>query len=73
MQLSVRDVDDATFREFKAEAVKKKVNVGKALTFAMKEWMEKSAPKRSFLRLKPIDWGEGTHSASKDVDKVLYG
>ncbi len=72
MVLSVRDVDDDVFRDFKAEAVKKGLKVGKALTFAMQEWIDKSSPKKSFMRLKPMDWGKGTENSSMEIDKVLY-
>lgn len=72
MQLSVRDVDENVFREFKARAVKEKFNVGKALTLAMKNWAEKRTPKKNFLALKPTDWGEGTENISQEIDKVLY-
>lgn len=73
MQLSVRDIDETIFREFKAQAVKEKVNVGTALTLAMKNWIEKKTPKKSFLSIKPIDLGPGTENLSQEVDKVLYG
>ncbi len=75
MQLSVKNVDEDTFREFKAQAVRGGLKVGKALTLAMQEWLEKSEkkPKLSILDLKPSSWGKGTERLSENADEVLYG
>lgn len=73
MQLSVRDVDAETFKEFKAQAVKERMTLGRALTFAMQHWMEEEETKTSFLDLKPTDWGKGTEHSSDEVDAILYG
>jgi hypothetical protein len=75
MQLSVKNVDEDTFREFKAQAVKSGLKIGGALTLAMQEWLEKSEkkPKRSLLDLKPWDWGPGTERLSEEADDILYG
>ena len=74
MQLSVKDVDEKIFREFKAEAVREGVNVGKALNLAMAVWVQKSTkPKRSLLDLKPVSFGKGTERLSEEADKILYG
>jgi len=77
MTIAVRDVDENVFREFKAEAVREGVSVGKILTMAMRLWMErvkkKKKVKRSLLDLKPFDWGEGTENSSEEIDATLYG
>jgi len=73
MQLSVRDVEDRTFKEFKAQAVKEGLTVGRALTLAMQYWIEEEEDKKSFLDLKPTDWGKGTEHSSEEIDAVLYG
>lgn len=72
MVLSVRDVDNDVFRDFKAEAVKRGLKVGKALNFAMQDWLDKSSPRKSFMRLKPFHWGKGTENSSQEIDKILY-
>ena len=72
MQLSVRDVNEQVFRAFKAKAVKSKLNVGQAITLAMKHWLEEHAEKKSFLSFKPKSWGKGTEQTSQEIDKVLY-
>ena len=73
IQLSVHDVDSNVFREFKAQAVRERLTVGKALTLALKHWVEEEGTKKSFLELKPVDWGKGTEKTSKEIDKILYG
>ena len=74
MQLSVKEVDEKIFREFKAEAVKEGFKVGKALTLAMMLWIHRSnkKPKMSLLDLKPTNWGKGTERLSEEADTVLY-
>ncbi|MEK6957760.1 MAG: hypothetical protein AABW99_02180 [archaeon] len=77
MNMSVRDVDPKTFREFKATAVASGVKTGAAVTQAMREWAEKKAKKekkeKSFFDLKAWDWGKKNRNASSEVDEVLYG
>jgi hypothetical protein len=76
MNITVRDVDERIFREFKAEAVKEGMQLGKALTRAMRFWLDRKKekrPKKSILDLKPFDWGEGSERSSIEVDQVLYG
>ncbi|PIN80163.1 hypothetical protein COV11_04570 [Candidatus Woesearchaeota archaeon CG10_big_fil_rev_8_21_14_0_10_30_7] len=75
MQLSVKNVDGETFKEFKAEAVKEGLKLGKALELAMKYYMgrRKVLPKLRFLDLKPIDWGKGTEKTSEEIDDIIYG
>ena len=74
MQISVRGVDEEIFREFKAVSVRKGLNLGKAISLAMKKWLEEEKREKiSFLELEPVDWGEGTEESSKEVDETLYG
>ena len=74
MQISVKDVEEQVFREFRAESVRGGLKVGRALSLAMKLWLEKKErrPKMSLLDLKPTDWGKGTERLSEEIDKVLY-
>jgi len=74
MQVSVKDVEDQTFREFKAESVREGLKIGKALTLAMKLWLEKGTkkPRVSLLELRPKRWGKGTELTSGEIDKVAY-
>ena len=74
MQLTVKDVNEKIFREFKAEAARESVNIGKALNLAMSIWIQKSTkPKRSLLDIKPVSFGKGTERLSEEADKIVYG
>lgn len=74
MQLSVKDVEEQVFREFRAESVREGFKVGKALTLAMRLWLEKRGkkPKMSILNLKARDWGRGTERLSEEIDSTIY-
>ena len=73
-QITVRDVDSEVFREFKAEAVKRGLTIGSALTLAMEKFRSELNKKRPpFTVLKPVAWGKGTEQVSEEVDKILYG
>lgn len=58
MRVSVKDVESQAFREFKAESVREGLKIGKALTLAMKFWLEskEKKPRMSLLDLKPRSW-----------------
>ena len=75
MNLSVRNVDEETVRRFKAKAAAKNLNMGKALTLAMRDWIEskKGEKIQNLLDIEPIDWGPGSENSSMEVDKILYG
>jgi len=73
MQLSVREVDKKIFIDFKAKAVKTGITIGDALTLAMKHWLDEEEERKSFLELKPIDWGKGTEKTSTEIDTIIYG
>jgi hypothetical protein len=75
MQASIKDVDEKIFREFKAEAVREGLKIGQALNFAMLAWLAegKKKPKLRFMNLKPMSWGPDSETASRDMDKILYG
>ena len=73
-QISIKDVEEQVFREFKAESVKEGLKIGKALTLAMKLWLEDGGkkPKMSILNFSPKSWGKGTEKTSEQIDKILY-
>ncbi|HLD13022.1 MAG TPA: hypothetical protein VJB87_05545 [Candidatus Nanoarchaeia archaeon] len=74
IQMSVKNVNKQVFQEFKAEAVRKGIPVGSALTLAMKLWIEKKekGKMRKLSDLKPWDWGKGNERVSEEIDKILY-
>ncbi len=77
--IAVRNVDEDTFRKFKAAATGENMNVGNALTAAMKQWTEEEKIKKyrhrgkRAAKIKPFSWGKGTEKTSEDVDEILYG
>lgn len=74
MQLSVKNVEENVFLEFRAESVREKLPVGKALTLAMRYWLQqrKKKSKRSILDFKARDFGKGTERLSEQIDEALY-
>ncbi len=73
-QVTIRDVDATVFREFKADAVRKGLTVGAAVTLAMEKFREELTRKRpKFTSFKPIDWGKGTEHTSEEVNAIMYG
>tara|TARA_Y100000310_G_C20169190_1_gene572809 strand:- start:67 stop:288 length:222 start_codon:yes stop_codon:yes gene_type:complete len=73
MQLSVKNVDEKVFREFKAKAVQNKMKIGSALTFAMNSWLQKKEKKKyTLLDIEPIDLGQGPQDITKEMDEILY-
>ena len=74
MQLSVKNVEQKVFQEFKAESIRAGFPVGTSLTLAMKLWLDrkKGKKKKSLLDYTPISWGKGTEHVSEHIDEVLY-
>ena len=74
MQITIKNVQEHVFREFKAESVREGLKVGDSLTLAMGLWLERSRkkPKLSLLDLKPKDWGKGTERISEQIDRIAY-
>lgn len=75
VNITIRGIDEAVFKRFKAKAVEEGMKLGEAITHVMELWIkEKSTkPKRSLLDIKPFNWGEDTEKASVQIDQTLYG
>ena len=74
IQVTIRNVDEKIFREFKADAVRKGMTLGTASTLAMQKFRaELGREKPKFTLLKPVNWGQGTEHVSEEVDVILYG
>lgn len=78
--IGIRDVDEVTFRKFRAISIEEKIRLGKAITFAMSDYIEKQHIKKKqknnakeLLKVKPFNWGPGTEKTSKEIDEILYG
>ncbi len=73
-QITVKEVDEESFKELKAEAVRRKMGVGIALTLAIESWLSSLKQKKGSLsELKSRNWGPGTEYLSEKVDEAIYG
>lgn len=72
MQLSVKNVSEKTFQEFKAEVVREGLDIGPALTLAMETWLEAKSKRKakSFFDFKPHIWK--TKNVTDEIDEVVY-
>ena len=74
MNITIRNISRKIYQEFKAEAARRGLKIGEALTLAMQEFMKSEKKKTlSILDFEPFDWGEGTETVSEDIDTILYG
>ena len=75
--VTIRDVDDRVYREFKAEAIRRGLRLGAAMSVALRQWAEtqraEKTPRKSLLDFEPWGWGEGTERTSEEIDEILYG
>ena len=75
--IGVRDVDEETFRKFKAAMLEQKMKLGNALTKAMETYMKQQKIRnkplaKNLLNMKPISLGKKVNW-SKEIDETLYG
>jgi plasmid stability protein len=76
MDMTIRNLDEQVYREFRARAVRQGRNVGELLNEAMQTYLARVAvgPGRSSLRaLKPEPFPEGNELLSQEVDAIVYG
>ena len=75
VQITIRDVDEKVFREFKSEAVRKGFTLGTAITFAMQKFRAELEKKRPLFTelVTPFDGGKGSEHVSEEVDSIMYG
>ncbi|MBS7626588.1 hypothetical protein KEJ51_06085 [Candidatus Bathyarchaeota archaeon] len=75
MNVTIRNLDEAVFKRFKARAVEEGMKLGEAVTQAMEVWIKQRAIKRkaSLLEIKPFNWGKGRERVSIEIDQILYG
>ncbi len=79
--ITVRDVDEETFRKFRALTVEERTKLGDTLSIAMKHWIEeermrndKPDPKKlkelvGIVKIK----GRKKVRWSEEIDEILYG
>lgn len=76
MNITIRNIDDELYREFKAEAIRTGTTIGTAINSAIQMWLDqkkKRTLKYSFLDYKAVDYGEGTENLSETYKQYLYG
>ena len=74
IQVTIKNVDEDAFSELKAEAARKKLSVGIALSLAMEKWLSESKKLKLHLtNWKTIKGGTKTSLLSEQIDSVLYG
>ncbi len=74
IQVTIKNVDSDAFNELKAEAARKKLPVGGALSLAIENWLsELKKPKMNLSSWKTIKGGSKTKNVSQQVDSILYG
>jgi len=74
MQITIKNVDETAFREFKAVAARKGIKLGTALTIAIEKFKDELQKKHyKFTALKPVKWGSGSERISVEIDEILYG
>ncbi len=76
MNVSVRGVDEAVFRNFRSEVVRRGLTVGEVVNELLSKWLsakKTNTKKFSLLELEPVDLGKGSEKLSSQVDEILYG
>ena len=74
IQVTIKNVDEHAFSELKAEAAKKKLPVGRAVSLAIENWLSESKkPRLPLAKWKTIKGTANTRLLSEQVDSILYG
>ena len=74
IQVTVKNVDEEAFSELKAEAARKKLQIGIALSLAIEKWLSESKkPKLQLTNWNTIKGGAKTRLLSEQIDSILYG
>jgi hypothetical protein len=76
--LTVRDVDEETWRKFKAKTAEEGIKTGPALTEAIKEWVRGKNGKfrpdpKNILKLEGMIKVKKKVRWSEEIDEFLYG
>lgn len=75
VQITIRDVNPQVFKEFKADAIRKGLTLGTAVTLAMEKFRSELTKKRPLFTalVTPFHGGKGTERVSEEVDSIMYG
>lgn len=76
MDTTIRNLDDAAYRQLKARAALSGRTIGELVNDAIRAYLARPQPtlgERSLADLVPEDYGEGGERLSEEVDAVVYG
>ena len=76
--VAIRDVDEETFRKFRAMTIEERMNMGEAVTIAMKKMMREKETKKkpdpkNLLKISGIIKTKKKVRWSEEIDEFLYG
>ncbi|MDI6640550.1 MAG: hypothetical protein QMD78_06990 [Methanocellales archaeon] len=74
MDITIRNIDERSYRRLKAMAALEGIPIGAAITQAIKVWLEreKRASDVSLLDMKPVSFGKENARLSEEIDEILY-
>ena len=76
MDTTIRNLDEAAYRELKAKAALLGKTIGELMNEAIRAYLAQAIwlPKRGSLRdLVPESYGEGSENLSGEIDAIVYG
>lgn len=76
MDTTVRNLDEATYRELKARAALEGKTIGELMNEAMRAYLDRvdALPKRGSLAdLLPEDYPDEAARLSEEIDAIVYG
>jgi plasmid stability protein len=75
MDVTIRNLDEATFRALKARAALSGKTIGEMLNEALQAYLSRpeSRKRRSLRELVPEAYPEGNEDLSRRIDQIVYG
>jgi plasmid stability protein len=73
---TIRNLDEAAYRQLKARAALTGRTIGDLLNEAIRSYLARPEPpagRRSLADLAPVDYGEGQERLSEEIDAIVYG
>ncbi|MBI2076531.1 MAG: hypothetical protein HYT72_04765 [Candidatus Aenigmarchaeota archaeon] len=77
--VAIRDLDEETFRKFRAVAIEERMKTGEALSIAMKKWIKEKETRKiktnpeNLLKINGIIKTKNKVKWSEEIDEFLYG
>lgn len=75
MDVTIRNLDEKTYKLLKARAALEGITIGTAVTQAIKYWLEEGKPRKgsvSLMDMKPEPFDRKNSRLSEEIDKTLY-